>query len=132
MREKNGGNIDSNCFARRKLLRKIRGEGKRKFVVIIWREGENRGKEREIRAVFAPRQAVYSSKLYLMFPVPVTLPCFLSSILYTDHAHSLHRCMRLANSPSSLSSAQLINQAIFPSSQQTNQSHFTVWQSFIL
>ena len=35
MKEENGGNIDSNYFVGRKLLRKIRGEGKRKFVVII-------------------------------------------------------------------------------------------------
>ena len=53
----------------------MRGKEKRKFVVIIWKERENRGKEREISAVFAPRQAVYSSKLYLVFPVPATLAC---------------------------------------------------------
>ena len=90
MKEKNGGNIDSNCFVRRKFLWKMRGKEKRKFVVIIWREGENRGKERKIRAVFAPRQAVYSSKLYLMFPIPVTSPHLLPSILHTSHACSLH------------------------------------------
>ena len=90
MKEENGGNIDSSCFVRRKLLWKKRGEGKRKFVVIIWERWKNRGKRREIRAVFAPRQAVYSSKLYLMFPMPVTSSHLLPSILHTDHACSLH------------------------------------------
>ena len=91
MREGKGGNIDRSCFVRRKFMWKKRGERKRKFVVIIWERWKNRGKRREISAVFAPRQAVYSSKLYLMFPVLVTLvmpvPCT--------------SCMRLANSPSS-------------------------------
>ena len=86
----NRGNIDSSCFVRRKLLWKKRGKRKRKFVVIIWEGWKNRGKRREIRAVFAPQQAVYSSKLYLMFPKPVTSPCSLPSILHTSHACSLH------------------------------------------
>ena len=90
MKEKNGGNIDSNCCVGRKFLWKMRGKGKRKFVVIIWREGENRGKERKIRAVSALQQAVYSSKLYLVFPVLATLPHSLPGILHTDHACSLH------------------------------------------
>ena len=149
MKEENGGNIDSNYFVGRKLLRKIRGEGKRKFVVIIWREGENRGKERGIRAVFAPRQAVCSSKLYLMLPIPATLPCFLSSILYTNHAHSLH-LVHASGKLSLLFAPQInhcslprffpsksINQS-FPSPSLTNQAiifyslaifHFIVWWS---
>ena len=90
MREENGGNIDSSCFVRRKFVWKKRGKGKRKFVVIIWEGGENREERREIRAVFAPRQAVYSSKLYLMFPMPVTSLCPLPSTLHTSHARSLH------------------------------------------
>ena len=65
--------------------------------------------------MFAPQQAVYNSKLYLVMPVPCTL------------------CMRLANSPSSSlpPQTQQINQAIFPSliPQQTNQSYFIVWQN---
>ena len=125
MREENGGNIDSRCFVRRKILWKMRGKGKRKFVVIIWEGGENREGKREIRAVFAPRQAVYSSKLYLMFPIPVTLPYFLSSILHTDHACSLHPVhafgklsLLFAQQTNHCSPMlpQQINQPIFPSS----------------
>ena len=129
MREGKGGNIDRSCFVRRKFMWKKRGERKRKFVVIIWERWKNRGKRREIRAVFAPRQAVYSSKLYLMFPVLVTLvmpvPCT--------------SCMRLANSPSSSMLPHPANQSLInPSSlTQSNQSHFyslaifhfIVWQS---
>ena len=142
IREENGGNIDSNCFVGRKFLWKKRGKGKRKFVVIIWKRWKNREERKEIRAVFAPRQAVYSSKLYLMFPMPVTSLCPLPSILHTSHACSLH-FVHVSGKPSllfaqqtnhcSLSrffSSKSINQSSPP--QQTNQSHFTVWQSFIL
>lgn len=107
MREENGGNIDRSCFVGRELLWKKRGKGKRKFVVIIWGRWKNRGKRREIRAVFAPRQAVYNSKLYLVFSMPTTLACLLLALC---------ACVW----------------QILPAPQQTNQSYFTVWQSFIL
>ena len=113
IREENGGNIDSICFVRRKLLWKKRGKEKRKFVVIIWRGRENREERREIRAVFAPQQAVYSRKLYL---VPATLPCSLPSILCASHACSLHFVH--VSGKLSLLFAQQINQAIFPYSNK--------------
>ena len=87
------------------------------------KEMENRGKRREIRAVFAPRQAVYSSKLYLVFSVPATLACLFLAL----------RACVWQFLPAPPCSPQQINQAIFPNSPtQSNQSHFTVWQSFIL
>ena len=134
MREENGGNINRSCFVRRKFLWKKRGERKRKFVVIIWERRENREERREIRAVFAPRQAVYSSKLYLVFPEPVTLPCSLPSTLCTSHAYSLH----FVHASGKLSQLLLFhppaNQSsnLSPALSQSNQSYFTVWQSFIL
>lgn len=145
MREKNGGNIDSSCFVGRKFLRKIRWRRKRKFVVIIWGRWKNRGKERGIRAVFAPRQAVYSSKLYLVFPVSATLPYTLPQLPYHTMPVSCTLCMRLANSinslpclpnPNSANQSSNLSQLSF-----TNQStifyslaifHFIVWQSKII
>ena len=69
-----------------------------------------------------------------MFPIPATLPCFLSSILYTDHAHSLH--LVHVSGKLSLLFAQQINQPIFSQPPLTNQAiifyslvifHFIVW-----
>ena len=124
MIEENGGNIDSRCFVGRKFVWKKRRGRKRKFVVIIWERRENRGKEREIRVVFAPWQAVYNSKLYLMFPMPMTSPCPLPSILHTSHACSLH--IVHASGKFSLFFAQQINHCSlsrFPT-QQINQAIF--------
>ena len=117
MRDENGGNIDRSCFMGRKVLWKKRGKRKRKFVVIIWERWKNRGKRREIRAVFAPQQAVYISKLYLVMPVPCT------------------SCMRLANSPSSSMLPHSANQST--NLPQLSQIifyslaifHFIVWLS---
>ena len=103
----------------------MRGKEKRKFVVIIWKEGENREERREIRAVFAPWQAVYSSKLYLVFLVPATLLClFLAPRACVWQTLSVP----FRSSPPANQSSNLPPQL----PQQTNQSYFTVWQSFIL
>lgn len=73
--------------------------------------------------MFAPQQAVYSSKLYLMFPVPATLACLFLA---------LRACVwqTLSQLPLFFPSKSIKQSS--PAPQQSNQSYFTVWQSFIL